>query len=106
MNTSSPHKSLSPSTCRLKRVQMLPIKSCENIFFFFPSRRRHTSLTCDWSSDVCSSDLCIVKHLQGTSLARRFSCNTTGQCEAEDRKSVVQGKSVDLGGRRLITTKP
>src|SRR6266571_133473 len=24
--------------------------------FFFSSRRRHTSLTCDWSSDVCSSD--------------------------------------------------
>src|SRR5690242_21598844 len=23
----------------------------------FSSRRRHTSLTCDWSSDVCSSDL-------------------------------------------------
>src|SRR6267142_3741027 len=27
------------------------------IFFFFSSRRRHTRLTCDWSSDVCSSDL-------------------------------------------------
>src|SRR5690242_4585869 len=25
-------------------------------FFFFSSRRRHTRLTCDWSSDVCSSD--------------------------------------------------
>src|SRR6516225_10157003 len=24
--------------------------------FFFSSRRRHTKLTCDWSSDVCSSD--------------------------------------------------
>src|SRR5690242_2238593 len=24
---------------------------------FFSSRRRHTRLTCDWSSDVCSSDL-------------------------------------------------
>src|SRR5690242_20881790 len=27
------------------------------IHFFFSSRRRHTRLTCDWSSDVCSSDL-------------------------------------------------
>src|SRR5690242_20778675 len=27
------------------------------ILFFFSSRRRHTRLTCDWSSDVCSSDL-------------------------------------------------
>src|SRR5690242_11056082 len=26
-------------------------------FFFFSSRRRHTRSTCDWSSDVCSSDL-------------------------------------------------
>src|SRR5689334_24303351 len=25
--------------------------------FFFSSRRRHTSWNCDWSSDVCSSDL-------------------------------------------------
>src|SRR5690242_21029776 len=25
--------------------------------FFFSSRRRHTRLTCDWGSDVCSSDL-------------------------------------------------
>src|SRR5690242_20880585 len=28
-------------------------------FFFFSSRRRHTRLTCDWSSDVCSSDLAL-----------------------------------------------
>src|ERR1039457_3229867 len=27
-------------------------------FFFFSSRRRHTILQGDWSSDVCSSDLC------------------------------------------------
>src|SRR2546426_1495479 len=26
--------------------------------FFFSSRRRHTRLQGDWSSDVCSSDLC------------------------------------------------
>src|SRR5438309_7448843 len=25
--------------------------------FFFSSRRRHTRWNCDWSSDVCSSDL-------------------------------------------------
>src|SRR6266480_6486414 len=31
---------------------------CRFLFlFFFSSRRRHTRLTCDWSSDVCSSDL-------------------------------------------------
>src|SRR2546430_6862039 len=28
-----------------------------SMFFFFSSRRRHTRFDCDWSSDVCSSDL-------------------------------------------------
>src|SRR2546427_4487599 len=28
--------------------------------FFFSSRRRHTRFDCDWSSDVCSSDLSLV----------------------------------------------
>src|SRR5260221_5435758 len=27
------------------------------VIFFFSSRRRHTRSLCDWSSDVCSSDL-------------------------------------------------
>src|SRR5947207_6453479 len=27
--------------------------------FFFSSRRRHTRSLCDWSSDVCSSDLSV-----------------------------------------------
>src|SRR3989475_10081432 len=30
---------------------------CLSLFFFFSSRRRHTRFDCDWSSDVCSSDL-------------------------------------------------
>src|SRR5438067_4365969 len=29
-------------------------------FFFFSSRRRHTRSKRDWSSDVCSSDLCNI----------------------------------------------
>src|SRR5690606_40706234 len=31
--------------------------------FFFSSRRRHTSFSRDWSSDVCSSDL-LAQHQQ------------------------------------------
>src|SRR6266481_6467806 len=30
---------------------------CYVLGFFFSSRRRHTRWNCDWSSDVCSSDL-------------------------------------------------
>src|SRR5262249_59722235 len=31
--------------------------ACSVVVFFFQSRRRHTRLVSDWSSDVCSSDL-------------------------------------------------
>src|SRR2546430_11244993 len=34
----------------------LALTDNDNIFFF-SSRRRHTIFYCDWSSDVCSSDL-------------------------------------------------
>src|SRR5256886_3553881 len=37
-------------------------------FFFFSSRRRHTRFDCDWSSDVCSSDLKVVL-IDGAALA-------------------------------------
>src|SRR2546421_4886856 len=33
--------------------------ACNAFFFFFSSRRRHTRSDRDWSSDVCSSDLCV-----------------------------------------------
>src|SRR5260370_11162746 len=32
------------------------------LVFFFSSRRRHTRFKCDWSSDVCSSDLEFIVH--------------------------------------------
>src|SRR5256885_8466813 len=38
------------SLCRLRQCNV-------SMFFFFSSRRRHTRLQGDWSSDVCSSDL-------------------------------------------------
>src|SRR2546430_7379112 len=39
--------------------QLNDVKSCFELsmIFFFSSRRRHTRFDCDWSSDVCSSDL-------------------------------------------------
>src|SRR5438034_11082059 len=36
--------------------------------FFFSSRRRHTRSLCDWSSDVCSSDLVAVAVLKNQEL--------------------------------------
>src|SRR6266480_281104 len=43
--------------------------------FFFSSRRRHTRLTCDWSSDVCSSDL----------LRQRIEADATGRVIVDRR---------------------
>src|SRR5262249_58688559 len=34
------------------------------VVFFFSSRRRHTRLVSDWSSDVCSSDLAVGGELE------------------------------------------
>src|SRR2546430_3131207 len=36
---------------------VVEIRPVNVLFFFFSSRRRHTRFDCDWSSDVCSSDL-------------------------------------------------
>src|SRR2546427_977034 len=36
---------------------MMSIEVVGSELFFFSSRRRHTRFDCDWSSDVCSSDL-------------------------------------------------
>src|SRR5260370_6711445 len=39
--------------------------------FFFSSRRRHTRFKCDWSSDVCSSDLSRAPRRQAAQLEIR-----------------------------------
>src|SRR2546430_17167998 len=40
-----------------KNVIWCDVDDDEGFCFFFSSRRRHTRFDCDWSSDVCSSDL-------------------------------------------------
>src|SRR5256885_4680646 len=47
------------------------------LVFFFSSRRRHTRLQGDWSSDVCSSDL--LSHLQWPSGAFSVKRSTPQQ---------------------------
>src|SRR5256885_3490130 len=44
-----------------RQTEPTPSSSWRSVpsFFFFSSRRRHTRLQGDWSSDVCSSDLVI-----------------------------------------------
>src|SRR2546430_10296134 len=45
------------------------------VFFFFSSRRRHTRFDCDWSSDVCSSDLSVIH----TKSLGQEHCRLTGE---------------------------
>src|SRR5256885_12993037 len=52
-------------------LTIVPVTNAvSHLFFFFSSRRRHTRLQGDWSSDVCSSDL--VTRLPGDSSCRSF----------------------------------
>src|SRR3712207_8861293 len=99
------------------------------MFFFFSSRRRHTRYWRDWSSDVCSSDLHLredggkmLKLIgQGAPLSGRnlegyggllMGCGLVDTidgggyaCQPIDWERVGEGKSVDLGGRRIIKKK-
>src|SRR5256886_13549056 len=45
-------------------VLLFDARKCCFFFFFFSSRRRHTRFDCDWSSDVCSSDLAWQRRLK------------------------------------------
>src|SRR5258706_7792691 len=49
-----------------------------DVCFFFSSRRRHTRLVSDWSSDVCSSDLLLLcRRRQRQSLTALQPCLRT-----------------------------
>src|ERR1039458_10766978 len=66
----------------------------------FSSRRRHTRCLSDWSSDVCSSDL----QQLGPVDEGVFGVRVYRHVDARSEERRV-GKSVDLGGRRIIKKK-
>src|SRR3546814_21032851 len=97
------------------------------VVFFFKQKTAYEMRISDWSSDVCSSDLCPPARCASSPSARGWAaCRSPGpagpadgerrgsdrpSCRAYacvwiDRKSVGWGKSVsvrvDLGGRRFI----
>src|SRR6266446_9419650 len=64
--------------------------------FFFSSRRRHTRLQGDWSSDVCSSDLGFLQDVGSwTPREHRVRCGAR-DVFAEDRAKV------DIVGPKLV----
>src|SRR5256885_12292941 len=68
------------------------------LFFFFSSRRRHTRLQGDWSSDVCSSDLpcpsaCPRSRSRGVAVGGRYRlphCQPLHPDRSEEHTSELQ----------------
>src|SRR5688572_31478476 len=77
-------------------------------FFFFSSRRRHTRFDCDWSSDVCSSDL---EAHSADEMHRRGSGRCLGknrsrpQCKTAVRFKPVPAPSRKRRGERRVDRK-
>src|SRR5260370_41130398 len=63
-------------------------------FFFFSSRRRHTRFKCDWSSDVCSSDLYPIETVMGQAGHHRLY--GIGDALLGLQRRVAAGLGVDL----------
>src|SRR5688572_6979034 len=62
--------------------------------FFFSSRRRHTRFDCDWSSDVCSSDL--VGELTKLGLMKEAGLKVFNEREAKREYSYEQTRTTEL----------
>src|SRR2546427_3313669 len=78
-------------------------------FFFFSSRRRHTRFDCDWSSDVCSSDLPVAAQAPSDQRLDRLK---TEVVRAIDAKATFAQQMVDqvfsfgeLGMQEVETSK-
>src|SRR5256885_2393421 len=71
-------------------------------FFFFSSRRRHTRLQGDWSSDVCSSDLGLAPGTLSSNVnifENRPHSRRLNQADLNADYAVAAGHNVALGYR-------
>src|SRR2546426_2329337 len=84
------------------------------LFFFFSSRRRHTRLQGDWSSDVCSSDLVwsggsvkIIVRMSRASEAGICPCGAIARSRSnsarrDEKRSSRDRKSTRLNSSHLV----
>src|SRR5438132_9514807 len=82
-----------------RRIGFRVIYSC--VFFFFSSRRRHTRSLCDWSSDVCSSDLDGAVDQAITAFAEDVERLKALEAEVADLDPQAAGQSVFRDPERL-----
>src|SRR5256885_10064006 len=80
-----------------------------HIIFFFSSRRRHTRLQGDWSSDVCSSDLALFTGLRLTdgvsldAIRARYGVDVWHRFGAQLEPFVAEGCLTRDGERLRLT---
>src|SRR2546427_9254478 len=63
--------------------------------FFFSSRRRHTRFDCDWSSDVCSSDLTYCLSYEGGLMPTRYESAGQKRDESAVKTSSIKTRSLE-----------
>src|SRR5256885_10789054 len=75
------------------------------VVFFFSSRRRHTRLQGDWSSDVCSSDLAVLpsdRYSRSCSTRRKRVCKSGGMSEISSRNKVLPLAAAIIPGKSFV----
>src|SRR5256885_11771631 len=75
---------------------MFSMRHAGVLFFFFSSRRRHTRLQGDWSSDVCSSDLLTDYGFHGYPLRKDFPMTGYVEVRYDDELKRVVYEPVKL----------
>src|SRR2546430_7124343 len=80
--------------------------SCVIFFFFFSSRRRHTRFDCDWSSDVCSSDLHWTRPAWSRTTRRAVAVATPRPISTRGTSTCLAGGGKDACGRSAIAPIP
>src|SRR5260370_13895662 len=71
--------------------------------FFFSSRRRHTRFKCDWSSDVCSSDLAWPPSFPSEPTSRATMVDQLNSFASEvTRVAREVGSEGKLGGQAVV----
>src|SRR5690349_23545268 len=74
---------------------------CRASYFFFSSRRRHTRSLRDWSSDVCSSDLCRLREATAVRQSDAMEvvlANPRGFCAGVERAIEIVERALELHG--------